>query len=367
MQKNSLREYGAFPRAAKSALLLVTIALLSACAAGTTLPVSPPANNPEWPLGDSGEKIEWVRNIADARDLGITGGFWKRVRDLVVGSDKHTLVSPFGVLLDKARRLYVTDPVARVVHCMDMAQGKYFVIDGNETSPLRTPIGLAEDDRGRLYITDSTAGTVFRYDPADGSLRPIPAKKLERPTGIAFHPQNRLLYVVDTLAGQVVVLDQDGAERRRIGSPGEGAVQFNHPTDITVNARGEICVIDALNFRVSVLTPEGQLVRQFGDPGDAEGYFSRPKGIAVDSSGNTYIGDSQRDVIQVFDGNGGLLSVFGRNGIGKGRFWMPSGIFIDSRDYIYVADTYNKRIQVFRHITNRENETQGEPDFERTQ
>jgi DNA-binding beta-propeller fold protein YncE len=115
-----------------------------------------------------------------------------------------------------------------------------------------------------------------------------------------------------------------------------------------------------------VLSPEGQLVRQFGEPGDAMGYFSRPKGVAVDSSGNIYVGDSQRDMIQVFDDNGSLVSAFGKNGVGRGRFWMPSGIFIDSRDYIYVADTYNKRIQIFRHLTNSENETQGEPDFERT-
>jgi sugar lactone lactonase YvrE len=318
-------------------------------------------------LGDSGEKIEWIRNIADTRDLGRAGGFWRRMRELVAGADKHGLATPHGALVDKAGRLYVTDPGARVVHCTDMAKGRYSTIGGEDAPLLRTPIGLAQDERGRVYITDSTLGMVFRYDPEDASLKPLLAKSLGRPTGIAFHPQNHLLYVVDTLAGQVVAVDQGGVERKRFGSRGEEAIQFNRPTDITINARGEILILDALNFRISVLSPEGQLVRQFGEPGDAEGYFSRPKGIAVDSSGHIYVGDSQRDTIQVFDGNGSLISGFGTNGVAKGHFWMPSGIFIDSRDYIYVADTYNKRIQVFRHLTNRENETQGEPDFEMTQ
>lgn len=361
--------YGAFPRAiARTGLLIAAIALLAACSAGKAVLQEPsPVNNPEWPLGNTGERIEWIRNIADTRELGSAGGFWRRVRELVAGADTHGLVTPYGVFVDKARRLYVTDPGARVVHCTDMAKGRYFAI-GDEGPPfLSTPIGLAQDERGRVYITDSTLGMVFRYDPEDASLTPLLAKRLGRPTGIAFHPQNHLLYVVDTLAGQVVAVDQGGVERKRIGSRGEGAIQFNRPTDITINARGEILVLDALNFRISVLSPEGQLVRQFGEPGDAEGYFSRPKGVAVDSSGHIYVGDSQRDMIQVFDGNGSLISVFGKNGVGKGRFWMPSGLFIDSRDYIYVADTYNKRIQIFRHITNRENETQGEPDFERAQ
>jgi sugar lactone lactonase YvrE len=353
---------------ARAGLLIATIALLAACSAGTAALQEPsPVNNPEWPLGDTGERIEWVRNIAESRDLGSAGGFWRRIREMVAGADKHGLVTPYGVLVDKARRLYVTDPGARVVHCTDMAKGRYFAIGGEGAPLLRTPIGLAQDERGRVYITDSTLGMVFRYDPEDASLKPLLAKRLGRPTGIAFHPQNHLLYVADTLASQIVAVDQGGVERKRIGSQGEEAIQFNRPTDITINARGEILVLDALNFRISVLSPEGQLVRQFGEPGDAMGYFSRPKGIAVDSSDNIYVGDSQRDMIQVFDDSGSLISAFGKSGVGRGRFWMPSGIFIDSRDYIYVADTYNRRIQIFRHLTNRENETQGEPDFERAQ
>jgi len=360
--------FGAFPRfLARGGVLIAAIALLAACSAGKTALQEPaPVNNPEWPMGNTGERIEWIRNIADSRDLGSAGGFWRRLRELVAGEDKHGLATPFGVLADKAGRLYVTDPGAHVVHCTDMAKGRYSAIGGEDSPLLRTPIGLALDERGRVYITDSTLGMVFRYDPEESSLKPLLAKKLGRPTGIAFHPQSHLLYVVDTLAGQVVMVDQGGVERKRIGSQGEEAIQFNRPTDITINARGEILVLDALNFRISVLSPEGQLVRQFGEPGDAMGYFSRPKGVAVDSSGNIYVGDSQRDMIQVFDDNGSLVSAFGKNGVGRGRFWMPSGIFIDSRDYIYVADTYNKRIQIFRHLTNNENETQGEPDFERT-
>lgn len=354
--------------AAWTALLIAAVALLAACSMGKAAVQDPsPANNPEWPLGNTGERIEWIRNIATTRDLGSAGGFWHRIGELVFGADKHSLATPCGVLVDKARRLYVADPGARVVHCTDMARGRYSAIGREGASILRTPMGLALDDRGRVYITDSSQGMVFRYDPEGNVLKPLLSARLGRPTGIAFHPQNHLLYVVDTLAGQVVAVDQDGVERKRLGSRGEGAMQFNRPTDITINARGEILVLDALNFRISVLTPEGQLVRQFGEPGDAVGYFSRPKGIAVDGSGNIYVGDSQRDMIQVFDESGSLISVLGKNGIGRGRFWMPSGIFIDGRDYIFVADTFNKRVQVFRHRTDFENETQGEPDFEKTQ
>jgi DNA-binding beta-propeller fold protein YncE len=352
-------------------MVITVCALLAACAGKAPVPDASPVGAPEWILGDTGERIEWVRTISDIQEAGAAGGFWTRASDLIAGAGADTnvqgLKNPYGVVVDTARRLYVSDPGLRLVHCLGLAKKEYFVIGGNAPFTLVSPVGLTLDDRDRLYITDSTAGMVFRYDPADGSLKPILAKRLGRPTGIAFHPQNHLLYVVDTLAGQIVVLDLNGAEQKRIGGRGDGAAQFNFPTDIAVSAKGELYVLDALNFRVSVMTPEGQPLFRFGEPGDAPGYFTRPKGVAVDHSGHIYIGDSQRDVVQVFNGKGTLLSTFGSNGSGKGRFWGPSGMFIDSRDYIYVADTFNRRIQVFRHLTGSEHETEGEPDFERTE
>ena len=360
---------GTVGMAARAVMLVAVCAILAACAGKAPVLDASPVAVPEWTMGTTGERIEWVRTISNIQEAGATGGFWARVGGLIAGTDTGVQgwKSPYGVVVDTARRLYVSDPGLQLVHCLGLAKNEYSVIGGNAGNPLVSPVGLTLDDRDRLYITDSITGMVFRYDPGDGSLKPILAKRLGRPTGIAFHPQNHLLYVVDTLASQIVVLDLNGEERKRIGRRGEGAAQFNYPTDIAVSAKGELYVLDALNFRVSVMTPEGQPLLSFGEPGDAPGYLARPKGVAVDHSGHIYVGDAQMDYVQVFGAKGALLSTFGSNGSGKGRFWGPSGIFIDSSDYIYVTDTFNRRIQVFRHLTGSEHETEGEPDLERTE
>jgi DNA-binding beta-propeller fold protein YncE len=305
-----------------------------------------------WPFASDNSRVAWVKSIAGPADLGIGKGFWRRMLEAVSGEEDSAIVRPYGVLRTAAGQIYLADPGSGLVHCLDIVKGTYSIIANRDGSPLRSPIGLTEDDAGRLYITDSVAGMVYRFDPKDGTLKPWLSKVLERPTGIAFHPLSRLLYVADTMASQIVVLDQDGVELRRMGSRGEGILSFNHPTDLAIDARGQIYVTDSLNFRITVLTPEGQVVRQFGSPGDSQGNFSRPKGIAVDSAGNIYVSDSLRDAVQVFDREDALQLVFGRNGIGPGQFWLPSGIFIDRLDQIYVTDTYNRRIQVFRRLTN---------------
>ncbi len=338
--------------------LIPLFSVLAACA--TAQPAAtPPRTSISWPVGSAEGKVVWVRNITSPADIGIGTGLWQRMLDVVSGGDNSSIVRPHSVLRTAAGGLYLADPGRGVVHGLDITNRAYTVISGREGVPLRSPIGLAEDNLGRLYITDSMTAMVYRFTPGDGSLKPLLSQPMERPTGIAFNPVNKLLYVADTLASQIVVIDQNGLIKWRIGKHGEGEAGFNRPTDLVIDARGQIYVTDSLNFRITVLTPEGQVVRQFGAPGDAGGSFSRPKGIAVDSVGNIYIADALIDAVQVFNQNGALQLLFGRNGSDPGQFWLPSGLFIDRYDQIYVADTYNRRIQIFRYLPHGSDEDEG--------
>jgi DNA-binding beta-propeller fold protein YncE len=330
--------------------LIASLISLTACAHPGSLVQGTPPVALQWPAKPDIARIQWVKTVADYQDAGIAKGFWKKVLEFVAGADESHIVRPHGVLLDGQERLCIADPGAGVVHVMDVKEGRYTIIGRESGSPLRTPIGVAEDAQDRLYITDSTAGKVFRYDFASRTLSPFLQRSLLRPTGIAYNKSNKLLYVVDTAASQIVALDEKGGEKLRFGTVGENGGGFNRPTDIAVDAAGQIYVTDPLNYRIKRFTPDGKLLTQFGAPGDGVGYLNKPKGVAVDSEGHIYVSDALLDAVQIFDETGRLLLVFGSNGTGNGEFWMPSGIYIDQHDNIFVADTYNRRIQVFRYI-----------------
>ncbi len=329
--------------------MLMAVILLAGCAAPAPFYADRPTAQLQWPLLSSRPKIVWVKTIATYRDVGIDKGFWQKAVELLTGGEDTRISRPYGILFDGSR-LFIADPGAGCVHYMDTKEGRYRIIDGEGSNLLRTPIGLAEDEQGNLYITDSTAATVYVYDIGRKTLKPF-LRQLKRPTGIVYNKVNKLLYVVDTVAGTVVAVDRQGTVKHTFGSPGGGTLNFNHPTDITVDRRGQIYVTDPLNYKVKVFSPEGQLVNQVGNAGDAPGELNKPKGVAVDSEGHIYVCDSLQDTVQIFDSSGALILNFGTNGTGNGQFWMPSGIFIDANDYIYIADTYNHRIQLFRHIT----------------
>jgi DNA-binding beta-propeller fold protein YncE len=332
--------------------LAVAVLLLVGCASADPLLKRTQSSGPQWPKILPAAKIEWVKSISTAEDTGITKGFWRRALELLTGADKHPITRPYGVLFDDNSRLVVADPGSGVVHLFETKEGRYTSIKGDGESRLQVPIGLAEDEKGRLYISDSSTGKIFRYDFASRVLTTF-KQQLQRPTGIAYNSVNKLLYISETTAHRVVAVDETGIERVRFGEDAIGLIRFNHPTDIVVDAKGQVFVTDPLNYKIRTFTPEGILVNEFGSMGDSPGEFNKPKGVAVDSRGHIYVTDALLDAVQVFDDNGRFLFSIGTTGAGIGELWMPSGIFIHN-DYIFVADTYNQRVQIFRYVIDRE-------------
>jgi gluconolactonase len=61
------------------------------------------------------------------------------------------------------------------------------------------PYGIASDREGHAAASEQEANHVFRFDPASGQLDAVTAL-VQEPNGLAFSPDERLLYVSDTSA-----------------------------------------------------------------------------------------------------------------------------------------------------------------------
>lgn len=330
-------------------LLLAMLLATAGCSSVRLVSAPAPEQRIVWPPPPLAPRIEWVREIGSHRDLGVEPGFWQKLVGFIAGEQVERFLRPYGIWAAGDKRFVLVDSGAARIHLVDLEKGRYLPLPEAGTIKLQSPIGVTEDDRENLYITDSGTGQLLRYSLVDGRLEPFVGYRFRRPSGVAFNPVNRLLYVAETAAHQIVAIDSQGMERFRFGSRGSAPGQFNFPTDLVIDRIGRIIVTDSLNGRIQIFSAEGTVVGGFGEPGDTAGRFARAKGVAVDSEGHIYVCDSQQDLVQIFDESGRLLLTFGENGSEPGQFWMPSGIFIDN-DAIYVADTYNQRVQVFRYL-----------------
>lgn len=337
-------------------LLVVWQLFASGCATPRQSMVKESVGGPVWPASSEPVRIRYLGSFSRPEELEIRRGALSRLWDFIAGAPRPGLVAPHRVTVDADGTIYVTDAGLKTVQIYNRS-ALSFRQAPNGKNQLQSPVGLAVDDAvKRLYIADSPAGRISFLPLSDkGAPGELGKGELERPAGIALNPKTDELLVLDTRQAAVLRYDRYSLEMKgRFGSRGAAPGQFNYPSDLAVNDRGEIFVSDSLNFRVQGFSPTGEFRQTFGKAGDSPGCFSRPKGIAVDSDNNIYVVDGIFDNVQIFDPEGRLLLAFGQPGQKAGEFWMPSGIHIDSGDRIYVADTYNKRVQMFQYLKQAE-------------
>ena len=62
----------------------------------------------------------------------------------------------------------------------------------------------------------------------------------------------------------------------RFGSKGAGDGQFNFPSAVACNVRGEIVVAEFSNHRIQIFDRNGKFLFKFGSKGNGNGQFNEP-------------------------------------------------------------------------------------------
>ena len=214
---------------------------------------------------------------------------------------------------------------------------------------LRQPLALSSDGQ-RLFIANSLASDVVVLDLSGAVEKVIRLEPLAvgeqrpRPIGVAVTPDGGLA-VSDAANHRVLVLDGEGKLVRAVGAGRRASDSdgFNVPGALTVDGAGNIYVVDTLNGRVVKISPDGRFLAQFGEPGQTAGTLSRPKGVAVDGQGRVFVSDGLLAAVEVFAPDGTYLGMIGRktpeNPALGSMFEAPAGLWLTG-DTLYVADRF---------------------------
>lgn len=124
------------------------------------------------------------------------------------------------------------------------------------------PYGIVSDWEGHRAEPELGGNFVFRYDPAGGALE-VASTDLEEPNGLAFSPDESILYVSDTSAvlradggGQHRIVAFDVADGRKLANPRTFAtVRPGVPDGFAVDAAGNVFTSAADG--VQVFAPDG--------------------------------------------------------------------------------------------------------------
>lgn len=333
--------------------ILAFVFVDSGCARPPGVIFPPPAKPIVWPAPPERARIRYVGQLVTAADLKPAIGFGEGMGQALFGKrDVQSMLTPFAACTDGGDRLFVADSNAQIVHVFNFNTRRYEQWRPGAKQRFSQPVAVAYDaPAGRLFVADTVAACVFVLDRNGALLGKIGGDgTLQRPCGVAFDPKTSRLFVADCGQHQVLIFHPSGELLARLGSRGTEPGRFNFPTAVAVDSQGLIYVCDALNFRIQQFSPDFAPLRQIGRKGDMPGYFSQPKALAIDSQDHLYVIDAHFEAVQVFDSAGQLLMDFGQEGTGPGEFWLPTSIFIDPRNRIWIADSYNRRVQAFDYL-----------------
>jgi sugar lactone lactonase YvrE len=205
--------------------------------------------------------------------------------------------------------------------------------DGGQAvnADLNTPFAVAVDSKGDVFIADSGNNNIREVNTAG---------------------------IISTVAG-------NGTE----GFGGDGgpatSAELNMPSDVAVDAKGDLFILDSGNNRVREVTPSGTISTIAGNgtagfSGDgglaskAQLNFTLEGGVAVDANGNIIIADSGNNRIREVSSAGIITTVAGNgtagfsgdNGPGtSAELNNPTGVAVDAKGNLFIGDTFNNRIR----------------------
>jgi len=291
--------------------------------------------------------VSFYNKITSNDDLKEETGFFKSVKNFILGKNKTSLLKPVNLITIDSSYIIILDQGIQFPVIINNEKKTIEIIEEKKTFP--SLIGLCRWKDNKVLFTDSKLNKIYYFSLSD--LKPVLLNdklSLEQPTGIGYSTITDEIWVSETGKHQITILDSQGNIKKVIGTRGTNKGQFNFPTHISIAQNGKVFIVDAMNFRIQLYNSSGEFLSMFGETGDSPGYFSSIKGISNDSFGHIYIVDALFNVVQVFNENGTFLHTFGGQGTENGQFYLPSGICIAPNNNIYVADTYNSRIQIFQ-------------------
>jgi DNA-binding beta-propeller fold protein YncE len=262
------------------------------------------------------------------------------------------LSTPTHVITDSKGRLIISDPQLSAVHVLDASGKTSFRIAGGPMRRLESPGGLAVDAEDNIYVADPKVGLISVYDPAGKFLRFLGSvngeSMFDSPSGIAIDGKPGRLYVLDTTANELIVLDLHGRVLNRVGGQrSKAGVKLRHPSEITIR-KNEIFILDQFGSRIQILDLDCNPISSFSVRNENGPPILTEVGLAVDDHSHIFISNLLSSSVRVYSRQGEFLGLLGPSSVGESFFNLPVGLWVDPVDRLFVSENNNSRVQVFQ-------------------
>jgi DNA-binding beta-propeller fold protein YncE len=234
---------------------------------------------------------------------------------------------------------------------------------GNGDGQFHVPYGIDVDIEGNVWVADRANDRVQKFDSNGKFILKFGNKdgepsddlgKFDNPRHVAVDNEMRYAYIADSKNHRIQKFDLNGSFIGVIGKFGNKQGEFNLPTTIVIDSKGNFIINERGNERIQKFDSEWNPVLMWGSKGSGTYEFCHIEHIAIDKYDNVYVTDPQSDPgcsqqprILKFSTQGDFITKWGSYGKGDGEFVDPEHLAVNSQGHVYVSDRENENIQVF--------------------
>lgn len=265
------------------------------------------------------------------------------------------LKGPCGVAVSQNGEVMVAESCADRISVFDRSGkrlrsfGKCGTAEGDFTCPCELDV----DADGNVLVVDGSNRRVQKFTSKGIFLASVGRSgsgilQFSEPDGIAVHPINRKIYIVDNNTHRIQILNPDLTFCKVFGKEGNGKGYLRYPWGIACSCKGEVFITDSGNCSVQVFSCDGNFLREFGTKGTGQGELKWPTGISVSGDGCiVYVSDYGNHRVSIFSSEGQFLKSIGKKGKRAGEFGNIRGVKVDESGLVYVCDTDNNRVVLY--------------------
>lgn len=279
---------------------------------------------------------------AAAHAAGAPAGL-KLLQGIYGDSADVALSRPEGVACDERGALVVADTGNARLLTFTFKDGALDAGAQVKLSQLPYPFRVQIDSKGFVLVLDRRARKIVRVDAKGefaGYLEPQGASTPPvTPAAFKLDPQDNA-YVLDVVAGKVVVVAPDGRVSRELALPKAAGI-----TDVAVDAAGRVYLVDAVTAVVFVAEKGANAFKPLTD--SLKDQISFPTYVAPDNRGKLYLVDMHGNAIVRLGVDGTFQGRELATGRVDGTVYYPSQLCLNSKGELFVADRNNNRVQIF--------------------
>jgi len=225
------------------------------------------------------------------------------------------------------------------------------------------PYGLDVDSAGNVWVADRGNHRIQKFDSNgkfilkfgnNGTSPSSEQGKFDNPRHLEVDRDLKFVYVADSKNNRIQQFDLNGTFVKAIGKLGNKHGEFNLPTTIEQDSKGNFFVNERGNERIQKFDSNWNPILSWGSKGSDNDQFCHIEHLVLDKQDNVFVTDPQSDPgcsmqsrVLKFDNNGNFITKFGSFGKGPGQIRDPEHLAVDNDGNVYISDRKNDKILVF--------------------